>query len=172
MDSIASFSAHKIKTSHFLTVDGILKDGVMYFLFDMGAICPLIGLNSLFSDDEKEKKSAFEVLLKNEISAQNILPRAKPLRTANNLPVATYPRVSHNVSIEGTNGMDFYFDFSFHDISLPLLGTSFTDDCSYSHSINGSLIITGMKTYAGSGFYMDYNVLDFDSVIEKFSVPN
>ena len=108
MDLIASFNAHKVKTSHFLTVDGIQK-------------------------------------------------------------VTTYPCVSHGISIEGTNERDFYFDFSFEDVSLPLLGTSFSDDCAYSHTINGTLTVTGMKKDAGMHYYEGRNVLDFDKVTSKFS---
>ena len=169
MDLIASFSAHKIKTSHFLTVDGILKDKVLYFLFDTGAAYSLIGSNSLFSDNEAENKETFEKFLKDEISAQKISPRKKILKTANNQSITTYPCVSHDVSIEGVNGFDFYFDYSFDNISLPLLGTSFSDDCAYSHSINSTLTITSIKDNAGSSYYKDYGVLEFDMATEKFS---
>ena len=169
MDLIASFNAHKVKTSHFLTVDGILKEGVLYFLFDTGAVCSLIGLNSLFSDDEQEKKAAFARILKNELSAQQVKSRSESLRTANNQKVTTYPCVSHGISIEGTNERDFYFDFSFEDVSLPLLGTSFSDDCAYSHTINGTLTVTGMKKDAGMHYYEGRNVLDFDKVTSKFA---
>ena len=146
MDLIASFSAHKIKTSHFLTVDGILKD------------------------DEEEKKVTFKNILKDEITAQGIAPRTKPLLAANNQIVTTYPCVSHGVSIEGTSESDFYFDFSLQDVSLPILGTSFTDDCAYTHSINGNLTITGMRRNAGAGYYIGCKVLDFDVVMTKFNM--
>ena len=76
------------------------------------------------------------------------------------------------VSIEGTAERDFYFDFSFSDISLPLLGTSFSDDCAYNHAVNGSLNITSMKQQAGEGYYTGENVLDFDKVVEKFEISS
>lgn len=74
----------------------------------------------------------------------------------------------HNVSIENTAKRDFYFDISFDEISIPLLGSSFIDDCAYSHAINGNLNITGMKNKTGTGYYDENNVLDFDAVVAKF----
>lgn len=168
MDLIASFNAHIIQTSHFITIDGILKNGVLHFLFDTGAVCSLIGTNSLFSDNEHEKREKFIKILKNEIATQQIFPRANPLKTANNQSITTYPCVSHNVSIEGTEHSDFYFDFSITDISLPLLGTSFSYDCTYSHTTNGILSITSMKKNAGSDYYSSYKVLDFDIVMAEY----
>lgn len=169
MDLIASFNAHKVHTSFFVTIDGILKEGVLYFLFDTGAVCSLIGLNSLFADDETEKKAIFADILKQELSSQQINPRSELLRTANNQEVTTFPCVSHNVSIEGAEGRDFYFDFSFDEVSLPLLGTSFSDDCAYHHTINGSLTITGMKADAGCRYYAGRKVLDFDNIVAKYT---
>lgn len=61
------------------------------------------------------------------------------------------------------------FDISFDDISIPLLGSSFIDDCAYSHAINGNLNITGMKPQAGVGYYSGRNVLDFDKVAAAFA---
>ena len=171
MDLIASFSAHKVKSSFFLTVDGITPDGILYFLFDTGAVCSLVGLNSLFPEDSAERL-AFTRIVRDELSAGNISPRSESLRTANNQTLLTYPCVCHNVSIEGTAGRDFYFDFSFDDISLPLLGTSFSDDCSYSHSINSGLNITGVKADAGKAYYRGQKVLDLDRVWSMFSSAN
>ena len=168
MDLIASFHAHKVKTSFFLTVDGISPDGILYFLFDTGAVCSLVGLNSLFPE-ENAQRQAFAKVVRDELSAAQISPRPESLRTATNQSILTYPCVCHNVSIEGTDGRDFYFDFSFDNISLPLLGTSFSEDCSYSHTINGELNITGIKADAGKAHYSGRKVLDFDKVWETFA---
>ena len=169
MDLIASFSAHKVKSSFFITIDGITPDGILYFLFDTGAVCSIVGLNSLFPENNAERL-AFTQLVRDELSIENISPRSESLRTANNQKLLTYPCVCHDVSIEGTAGRDFYFDFSFEDISLPLLGTSFSDDCSYSHSINSGLNITGVKADAGKAYYSGQKVLDFDKVWAAFSL--
>lgn len=168
MDFIASFNAHKVRTSFFLTVDGILKEGILYFLFDTGAVCSLIGLNSLFPDDAVEKKYIFKKIIEEELHSQHVEPRLESLRTANNQVVTTYPCLKKGVSIEGTANRDFYFDFSFSDISLPLLGTSFSDDCAYNHAVNGSLNITSLKQQAGAGYYTSQNILNFDKVVERF----
>ena len=95
---------------------------------------------------------------------------AHKIKTSYNQAIETYPCVSHSVSVENAGEIDFYFDFSFQNISLPLLGTSFTDDCAYVHSINGDLIITGMKNSIGAGYYKSCNSLDFDKVMARFEL--
>ena len=84
MDLIASFNALKVRTSHFLTIDGILKDGVLHFLFDTGAAVSLIGLNCLFPEDEHRKIALLESIIKKELSSQHVVLRPDPYRTANN----------------------------------------------------------------------------------------
>ncbi len=168
MDLIASFSAHKVRTSHFLTLDGITEDGVLHFLFDTGAAVSLIGINSLFQDDENDKKELFKKIVESEIELQHVIPRSQDLKTVTKQSVKTYPCVSHGISIEGTRAMDFYFDLSLEDISIPLLGSAFTDDCAYNHAMNGQLIISAMKDNPGSEYYDACNVLDFDSVMTRF----
>ena len=117
MDLIASFHAHKVKSSFFLTVDGISPDGILYFLFDTGAVCSLVGLNSLFPE-ENAQCQAFAKVVRDELSAAQISPRPESLRTATNQSILTYPCVCHNVSIEGTDGRDFYFPSSIHECIL------------------------------------------------------
>lgn len=169
MDYVASISAFKVETSHFLAVEGILKDEMLSFLFDTGAAVSLISPNSLFGAGEEESRIRFEQIVKSELAAQRVDAWEKTYKTANNQDVNTYPCVSHGVSIGGSKQMDFYFDFTFDDVNLPLLGTAFSDDCSYSHTINGSLVITGMKDNPGFSFYSGRNVLDFDVVMEKYN---
>ena len=173
MDLIASFHSHKIKKFHFFSVNGLLPDNEnLFFLFDTGAICPVIGINSFFAKENnpnyQKAKKTMEILVHKELSIQNVNARPKPLRTANNQEVQTYPCICRNVSISNAGKIDFYFDISFAEISIPLLGSSFIDDCSYTHSISGNLTITGIKEKAGADFYTGINILDFNKTINKF----
>ena len=174
MDLIASFSSQKVNTFHFFDINGILEeDKDLVFLFDPGAACPVIGVNSFFRKDKDiNDKIRLERLIKDELVSQNISPRSNPLKAANSHVVKTYPCVCHNVSIEHTAKFDLYFDIAFDEISIPLLGSSFTDDCGYSRAINGNLNITGMKTNPGFDYYKGYNVLDFNVVVRKFNLGN
>ena len=63
---------------------------------------------------------------------------------------------------------NFFFDISFEEISIPLLGSSFSDDCSYSHAINGNIHIIGMNDIPGENAYAGLNVLDFDEVVKAY----
>ncbi len=170
MDLIASFSSQKVNTFNFFILHGLLGDDDLIFLFDTGAICPVVGVNNFFRRKTDNGKDILIQVLQKEISTQGIVSRPVPLKTANSQEVTTYPCVCHHVSIENTAERDFYFDISFDDISIPLLGSSFIDDCAYSHAINGNLNITGMKQQAGAGYYTGRNVLDFDKVAEKFAI--
>ena len=170
MDLMASFSSRKVNTFNFFSFYGILGDNGLVFLFDTGAACPVVGINNFFdTSDDSNDRTKLEQLLRDEIATQKVLPRPIPLKAANNQPVTTYPCVCHHVSIENTRERDFYFDISFDDISIPLLGSSFIDDCAYSHAINGNLSITGMKQQAGVVYYTGRNVLEFDTVGNKFT---
>lgn len=169
MDLIASFSSQKINAFNFFMIRGIFSNNSLFFLFDTGAACPVVGINNFFDEEGgTHNRSIFEHVLRKEISSQKIIPRPIPLKTANNQPITTYPCVCHHVSIQNTAEQDFYFDLSFDDISIPLLGNSFIDDCAYSHTINGKLSITGMKPHAGTDYYSGRNVLDFDEAVTKF----
>lgn len=63
-------------------------DNGLFFLFDTGAICPVVGVNSFFvkndNPDYSSNTDALAKILRDEIKAQKILPRPKPLKTANN----------------------------------------------------------------------------------------
>lgn len=176
MDLIASFHSHKIKNFHFFPVSGLTKNRDIIFLFDTGAVCPVIGSNNFFPKDSRsnrlKKEEPFRQLLQKEITAQGIFPRPKPLKTANNQEVQTYPCICRNVSISNAGKIDFYFDISFAEISIPLPGSSFIDDCAYAHSIAGNLTITGIKEQAGAGFYTMINILDFNKVMNKFQADS
>ena len=177
MDLIASFSSQKIKNFHFFSISGLLPDNEdLVFLFDTGAICPIIGMNSFFpekdSPENLKKKEFFEKLLRKELISQNILLRTNPLKTASNQEVRTYPCICKDVSISNAKELDFYFDFSFDEISIPLLGSSFIDDCSYNHSIGGNLNITTIKENAGAAFYDGFDILNFNKIIAKFQADS
>ena len=174
MDLIASFHSHKIKSFHFFSVTGLLPENEsLFFLFDTGAVCPVVGINSFFdknnNPDYLTEKEKLECIVKRELSSQQVVPRQKPLKAANNKELTTYPCMCKGVSISNTKESDFYFDISFDEISIPLLGSSFIDDCSYSHSIGSSLSITAIKDNAGSVFYSEANVLDFNVVLKEYS---
>ena len=119
-------------------------------------------------DGYSTEKEAFESLLMKSINTQGLSPRPKPLETANRQRVKTYPCVSHHVTIDNVQIDNFFFDISFDDISIPLLGSSFSDDCSYNHAINGNINITGMKNMPGESAYAGLDILDFDSIVEAY----
>ena len=170
MDLMGSFSSKKVNTFNFFYVNGVIGDNELLFLFDTGAACPVVGVNSFFDpDDEEVGRTALEAILKEEIIKRNVKPRPVPLKAANSQEVTTFPCICHGVSIGNSPKRDFYFDISFEDISIPLLGGSFIDDCAYSHAINGNINITSIKENAGSSYYRGYNVLDFDIVSEVFA---
>ena len=176
MDLIASFNSNKISYFHFFTLSGLSKSRNIVFLFDTGAVCPVIGTNNFFtkekSPDNIKKKELFEKTIQEELKIQNILPRSNSLKAANNQEVKTYPCICRDVSISSTGKMDFFFDLSFDEISIPLLGSSFIDDCSYSHSIGGNLNITGIREKAGSGFYDGMNILNFNTILDRFEADS
>ena len=169
MDLMGSFSSRRLNIFNFFYVYGMLDDNGLVFLFDSGAICPVVGVNNFFDKGaDIENRAILENILKEEISRQNISPRPIPLKAANSQEVETYPCICNGVSIENTAELDFYFDISFEDISIPLLGSSFIDDCAYNHAINGNVNITSMKEDVGKSYYTGYNLLDFNKVVARF----
>ena len=172
MDLIASFSSKKINISNFFVIKGLLGDISPLFLFDTGAACSVVGVNSFFSKDENglysSNKETFEKILNDEISIQNIRPRDDDLKTANGQRIKAYPCICHDVMIQGITLNSFYFDISFEEVNIPLLGCSFSDDCAYSHSINGHIDISGMKSNPGEDFYKKNSLINFDIVRSRY----
>ena len=172
MDLIASFSSQKVNTFNFFSLRGLFGERDIFFLFDTGAACPIIGVNSFFRSSENADhptdRQEFETLLNENIVSQGISPRPKPLETANRQRVKTFPCVCHHVTIDNVLINNFFFDISFEEISIPLLGSSFSDDCSYSHAINGNIHIIGMNDIPGENAYAGLNVLDFDEVVKAY----
>ena len=172
MHSIASFSSERIRIANFFVIKGLLGRVNPFFLFDTGAACSLVGVNSFFSKDDggnySPDKEIFERILKEEIALQGIPARDDNLKTANNQPITAYPCICHDVKIQDVSLNAFYFDISFEDVNLPLLGFSFSDDCAYSHSINGHIVINGMKTSPAEDFYKRNKLLDFDKVRSRY----
>ncbi len=168
MDLMGSFSSQRVNTFNFFHIRGILGDNSLIFLFDTGAVCPIVGTNNLFRqvDGFSEKKDRFEHILRDAITSQSIQPRQH--KVANSQLVDSYPCVCHHVAIENTEEIDFYFDISLENISIPLLGGSFIDDCAYSHAINSSINITAIKERAGESYYNECNILDFDRVVAEY----
>lgn len=171
MDLIASFSSQKLKKFNFFTIRRMFGERDIFFLFDTGASLPVVGVNSFFrkdGDDYPPEKYRFENFLKDRIASLGILPRDIPLKTATNQDVESYPCVCRDVLIDTVTIKEFFFDVAFDEVHIPLLGTSFSDDCGYSHSINGNIIISSMKSNPGSGDYSGLNVLDFNQVVKDF----
>ena len=170
MDLMASFSSRRINVFNFFYIYGMLDDNGLEFLFDTGAICPVVGVNNFFDDEDAKERRELEDILNEEIINQNVKCRPAPLKAANRQEVKTYPCVCNGISIERADVTDFYFDISFDDISVPLLGSSFIDDCAYNHTINGNVNITGIKNCAGASYYKGYNLLDFNKVATRFHI--
>ena len=79
MDLIASFHSHKIKKFHFFSINGLLPEKEnLFFLFDTGAVCPVLGINSFFDKDNNpnylEEKAFLEKIVREELSIQDINP--------------------------------------------------------------------------------------------------
>ena len=122
----------------------------------------------MFASEDRftDKKDKFEQILKKEIVEQNV--EARKHKVANKQLVYSYPCVCHHVSIQDAGEIEFYFDITFDDMYLPLLGGSFIDDCAYSHAINSNINITAIKERAGESYYIGHNVLDFDKVVAEY----
>ena len=119
MDLIASFSSQKVGRFHFFLFHGLSRSDDLLFLFDTGAACPVIGVNNFFDKEEDDKtQKVFKKLLQDELMAHGI--DSRPMKAANSQEVMTYPCVCHNVSIENASEMEFFFDISFSEISIPL----------------------------------------------------
>lgn len=169
MDLIASFSSQRVRTFQFFKLRGILDDDTLTFLFDTGAAYSAIGINNLIpsksNHESDEQLLALEKIIRDEIKKQGVSERAQRLKSANNIDIITYPCVSRGVSIEGSKQTDFYFDLALSDyINLPLLGSNFTDDCNYTHKINGQIIVSGMKDSPGAESYYGIKTLDFSGI--------
>lgn len=68
----------------------------------------------------------------------------------------------------GARAVPFLFDISFDEISLPLLGSNFIDDCAFAHKLGGDLSIMAMKNTPGKSMYSDMKVLNFDEVFNEY----
>lgn len=171
MDLIASFSSQQVHAFHFFKITGLINNQIMNFLFDSGAAYSIVGINHLVkAGDVKNKERVIDRMRQGfieEARVQGISERKEKLRAANNEPIITYPCVCHNVSIEGSAAIDFYFDFSLTEINLPLLGGSFMNDCSYSHPVGGSVIVSGMTDRPGTEMYRGLHVVDFRKMTDR-----
>ena len=171
MDLIASFNSHKVRTFHFFRISGILKDEVLSFLFDTGAACSIVGVNNLVpgvAGDSTVVRQELERILMEEIRQQEVETRVESFRTASNDEIISYPCVCHNTSIEGSKSIDFYFDISMQEVNLPILGSNFLDECSYTHTIDGNVVISAIKPNPGSKPYLDRNLLNFNKVMDRY----
>ncbi len=79
-----------------------------------------------------------------------------------------YPCRFRGASISGTKPIDLYFFLHLGNVSVPLLGFDYIDDCSYHHSIGGDFVVNAVADEVGKRFYPD-SVIDFNRVLDQFS---
>ena len=169
MPSVASFSAALHGSLNYFYISGIFDSSEIMFLFDTGATYSTIGVNSFFKGDGYEdEKQEFINLLTTAIDENGVLKRPGGVKTATEEIITTYPCISHGVSLQGMPEIDFYFDICPGNFGRALLGTSFSHECVYHHTMMGNISITAMKDDVGKSFYTGYKVLEFDSIVDKF----
>lgn len=167
MQLLDSFSAKHIGKSYILTIDGFRRnDETMVFQFDTGASATLIGLNSIVDDGKEERKELLKGIIMDEIKAKNVLPYNPKAKTVTNEEVEIFPCVINDVSIMGTAPRTLYFHIYLGDVSMPLLGFDFIDDCTFHHSKNGDMEILAVPDDAGKAYYTG-SVIDFNAVLER-----
>ena len=137
----------------------------MVFQFDSGASISLVGLNSLCKEDSSQ--IAMREILLDEIGKRKINPLPENPKTVSMSELVVYPCKCEGVSIGGTHPITFYFYIYLGNISMPLLGFDYIDDCSCSHMIGGDFIVSAVAHDVGRHFYPE-NVVDFNRVSEGY----
>ena len=136
------------------------------FQFDTGASLSLIGLNSICEDDEQNKQVLKEIII-NHIKKERILAHKGTLKTVTEETMEVYPCKLAGVSIMGTMPITFYFHIYLGNISIPLIGYDYIDDCTYYHKAGGRLEVISIADNVGKRFYLE-NVLDFNNILEEY----
>ena len=168
MALIASFESDIIKTAHFFTLRNLFADTYVRLLFDTGATYSVIGINNILDSLEESTHDTLKQVLYDEIKTQGITKRDFPLRTATGKALDVYPCVLHNAIIGSVIPFDFYFELTEEHLEEPILGRSYSDDCSYSHSIQGKIRISGISDTPAYQLYSKIKVLDFSSVMKRY----
>ena len=168
MEYVGSFNAIKTGKAYVVYVYDLHPDGdIMPFQVDTGASVTFLGLNSFCNP---ERKNDYE-LLKRIIEKEIILGKFEGVKdsasTATREEVEMYPCKYKGVSISGTRPITLYFYIYLGDVSVPLLGFDYIDDCSYHHSIGGELVVNAVAEDVGKRFYPD-NLMDFNRIMETF----
>ena len=168
MELQASFSFPKRKRSYFAVIYNLLGEGTTnVFHFDTGASISLIGLNTICGDDPQRCEALKSIIL-DEIKNLGVLPYQESLQTVTQDELIVYPCKCEGVFIQGSAEITFYFHVYLGNISLPLLGFDYIDDCSFKHSIRGNLFVQAVANDVGKRFYPD-KVVDFNKVIRKYN---
>ena len=168
MGLTASFESDIIKTAHFFTLRNMFNDTYIRLLFDTGATFSVIGINNILDSLDESTHDAFKQILYDEITKQGISKRGYPLRTATGKALDVYPCVLHDALIGSATPFEFYFELTESHLEEPILGRSYSDDCAYSHSIQGKIRINGIADKPGYRLYASVNVLDFTSVMARY----
>ena len=168
MGLIASFESDIIKTAHFFNLRNMFPDTNIRLLFDTGATYSVIGINNILDSLDESTHNALRRILYEEICRQGIKKRDNPLRTATGKALDVYPCVLHNALIGSVTPFDFYFELTEDHLEEPILGRSYSDDCAYSHSIQGRIRISGIEDKPGYRLYAKTAVLDFNTVMDRY----
>ena len=67
----------------------------------------------------------------------------------------------------GTKPITFYFHIYLGNISIPLIGFDYIDDCTYYHKAVGILEVISVADNAGKRFYPEA-VLDFNKILDEY----
>ena len=164
---VASFSTIKVNKSYYVHVDGVRRDlENLYFQVDTGASISLIGLNTI-CDEDSTRKNVLKTVIRKEVGTYGIIPFKERPRTVTGEQVEVFPCKLNGVSVMGTNPFTFFFCVYWGNISVPLLGYDYLDDCTYHHVAGGVVEILGVTEHPGRRFYSD-NILDFNKVLDKY----
>lgn len=164
---VASFSLLKINRSFLINVRKLQgDDDAKLFLFDTGASISLLGINSFVGEDMRAG-DILKDILETEIRTKQITPYRETLKSITNEPVTAYPCKCDEVLISGINPITFYFHIYLGNVSMPVLGFDYIDDCSFVHSISGGVDITAVASDPGKRFYPD-NLIDFNFVMKEY----
>ena len=164
---VSSFEASKRGRSYLIKVSNLRPEpDSVYFQLDTGAGMSLIGLNTICGDDEKKKEILHRIILE-ESSRFGIKEEVMVAQTVTREEVNLYPCRCEGVSVSNTAPKPLYFHIYLGDVSMPLLGFDYIDDCTCHHTINGNFIITAIADTVGKRFYPE-KVLDFNKILEEY----
>ena len=168
MGLIASFESDIIKTAHFFTLRNMFTDTYVRLLFDTGATYSVIGVNNILDSLEESTHEDFKKILYEEIISQGVSKRDYPLKTATGKALDVYPCVLQNALIGSVTPFDFYFELTEAHLEEPILGRSYSDDCAYSHGIQGRIRISGIVDNPGHRLYAKTHVLNINSIMDRY----